>query len=185
MNSPRSRQSAVPAVHHTPWRCILYCDTNSNPGLATLQKIHNYTFLKQVRHTPPLDQLVTCIVGVEEDSEAIRSTTAARRTTIQLPNTAAFGELLELARSQREESLGMDNPVYGRAGELDISLRDAWVREGCRIDYRFHVGRAVLIKCDNGGSERDSDTLSFVMGVDDTIGDVKKVRNNMYFFVSS
>lgn len=132
-----------------------------------------------MRHTPPVSRRVTCIVGEDEDPDTI-CTSTVRRATVQLPNTATFGELLERARSQRLERLGAEDPIYGCEGELDVSLREAWVRDGCRVNHRFHVGRAVVVHLLTGG--RDA-SLSCVMGPGDTIGDVKKVRTNYCFLL--
>lgn len=94
---------------------------------------------------------------------------------MQLPNTATFSELLEQARIQRDSRLGEEGPVYGHSEELNISLRDAWVRNGCTVDDRLHVGRAVVV---HYYPREDGDDISVVMGPNDTIGDVKKVSQH-------
>lgn len=110
-------------------------------------------------------KLVTCTV------EGGEGCTKLRRATVQLPNTATFGELLELAREKRYGALEFEGPVYGCRGELDTTLRDAWVRNGCKIDGTLHIGLAVVISFPSG----DQKPLYFVAGPGDTINEVKQV----------
>lgn len=128
-------------------------------------RVANFS-LRQVRHTPPPHRLVTCTVEGAEGRGAFRS------TTVQLPNTAKFGELLMKARNQRRGTLEFEGPVYGHPGDLDTTLTDAWVRNGCKVDGTLHVGRAVVVSF----SGETKKPLSLVMGPSDTVGDVKQVR---------
>lgn len=116
----------------------------------------------QVIHTPLPDKLVTCTVEAGDE---------LRRTTVQLPNTATFGELLVRARNQRHGGLAFEGPLYGKAGELDTTLKDAWARDGCKVDGTLHIGLAVVVSFP-GPSQK---SLPLVMGPSDTIGDVKQV----------
>ena len=116
----------------------------------------------QVRHTPLPNKLVTCTV---EGGDKLR---CAR---VQLPNTATFGEFLVRARNQRHGGLEFEGPLYGKVGELDTTLRDAWARDGCKVDGTLHIGLAVVVSF-SGPSQKP---LPLVMGPADTIGDVKQV----------
>lgn len=116
----------------------------------------------QVRHTPLPHKLVTCTVEAGDE---------LRCTMVQLPNTATFGELLMRARNQRHRGLQSEGPLYGKVGELDTTLRDAWARNGCKVDGTLHIGLSVVVSFP-GPSQK---SLSLVMGPSDTVGDVKQV----------
>eukprot|EP00903_Cladosiphon_okamuranus_P016579 g15293.t1 len=118
----------------------------------------------KVQHTPIPQQLVACTVQGGEGRGKLRP------ATVQLPNTATFGELLELAREKRYGGLEFEGPVHGALGELDTSLRDAWVRNGCKIDGTLHIGLAVVVSFPAGSQK----SLSLVMGPRDTVNDVKR-----------
>lgn len=121
--------------------------------------------LRQVKHTPRPQQLVTCTVEGGEGRNKLR------RATVQLPNTATFGELLELARKKRYGALEFEGPVYGCSGELETTLRDTWARNGCKIDGTLHIGLAVVVSFPTGGQK----PLSLIMGPGDTVNKVKQV----------
>lgn len=110
-------------------------------------------------------QLVTCTVQGGEGCSKLRP------ATVQLPNTATFGELLELAREKRYGGLEFEGPVHGAPGELDTTLRDAWVRNGCKIDGTLHIGLAVVVSFPAGSQK----SLSLVMGPRDAVDEVKRV----------
>lgn len=110
-------------------------------------------------------QLVTCTVEGGEGRNKLR------RATVQLPNTATVGELLELARKQRYGALAFEGPVYGCCGELHTALRDTWVRNGCKIDGTLHMGLAVVVSFPTGSQK----PLSLIMGPGDAINEVKQV----------
>lgn len=110
-------------------------------------------------------QLVTCTVEGGEGQNKLR------RATVQLSNTATFGELLELARKKRYGALEFESPVYGCCGELDTLLRDTWVRSGCKIDGTLHIGLAVVVSFPTSSQK----PLSLTMGPGDTISEVKQV----------
>ncbi len=120
---------------------------------------------RQVKHTPPSHQMVTCTVDGGEGRDKLRP------ATVQLPNSATFGELLEQGRQKRYGALEFEGPVYGQNGELDITLRDAWVRNGCKIDGTRHIGLAVVVSFPLTSRK----PLPLVMGPGDTINDVKRV----------
>lgn len=124
-----------------------------------------YFPVEKVKHTPLPQQLVTCTVGGGEGRKCLR------RATVRLPNTATFRELLESARKQRYAALDFEGPVYGRDGELETTLRDAWVRNDCKVDGTLHIGLAVAVSF----ILESRATLSFIMGPADTIGGVKQV----------
>lgn len=88
-----------------------------------------------------------------------------------LSNIATFGELLIRARSQRYGAIQREGPVYGHPGELETTLRDAWVRDGCEVDGTLHIGLAVVVSV----SEWFGRPLSLVMRPIDIISDVKRV----------
>ena len=111
------------------------------------------------------EQLVKCTVEGGEGRNKLR------RATVQLPNTGTFGELLELARKRRYGALEFEGPVYGCSGELETTLRDTWVRNGCKIDGTLHIGLAVVVSFPSGGQK----TLSLIMGPGDTVNEVKQV----------
>lgn len=115
-----------------------------------------------MRHTPFPHELVTCTVEAGDE---------LRRTTVQLPNTATFDELLVRARNQRHGSLEFEGPLYGKVGELDTTLKDAWARNGCKVDGTLHIGLAVVVSFPGPSQKR----LPLVMGPSDSVGDVKKV----------
>lgn len=123
-------------------------------------------FSRQVKHTPFPQQLVTCTV------EGGKGRNELRRATVRLPITATFGELLTSARKQRYGALEFEGPVYGGNGELETTLGDAWVVNGCKIDGTRHIGLAVVVSFPLG-SQRP---LSLIMGPGDTINEVKQVR---------
>lgn len=128
-----------------------------------------FILLLQVRHTAPPNRLVTCIVGGGEGRDALR------RTTVLLSNMATFGELLIRARSQRYGAIQREGPVYGQPGELETTLRDAWVRDGCEVDGTLHIGLVVVVSvCGWFGTP-----LSFVMRPSDNISDVKRVSSEL------
>lgn len=108
---------------------------------------------------------MTCTVEGGEGRNKLRS------ATVQLPNTATLGELLEQGRQKRYGALEFEGPVYGRNGELDTTLRDAWVRNGCKIDGTLHIGLAVVVSFPLESQK----PLPLVMGPGDTIDDVKRV----------
>lgn len=118
-----------------------------------------------MKHTPVPQQLVTCTV------EGGKGRNVLRRATVRLPNTATFGELLACAREKRHGDLELEGPVYGRDGELGITLRDGWVRNSCKVDGTMHIGLGVVVSFPRG-SQRP---LSLTMGPGATIGDVKQV----------
>lgn len=122
---------------------------------------------RQVKHTPPPHQLVTCTVEGGEGRNKLRP------ATVQLPNTATFRELLEQGRNKRYAALEFEGPVYGRSGELDMTLRDAWVRNGCKIDGALHIGLAVVVAFPLESQE----PLPLIMGPGDTINDVTRVSS--------
>lgn len=122
---------------------------------------------EQVRHTASPARLVTCTVQGGEGRLKLRS------ATVQLPNTATFGELLVQARNQRHGGLDLEGPVYGHPGELETTLRDAWVRNGCTVDGTLHIGRTVTVSFPGLGPQ----PLSLVVGPDDTVGDAKQVSS--------
>lgn len=120
----------------------------------------------QVQHTPSsLPGLVTCTVGGGEGRNKLR------RATVQLPNTATFGELLASAREQRHGALEFEGPVYGGDGELETTLVDAWVRDGCKVDGTRHIGLAVIVSFPLGSQL----PLCLTMAPGDTINEVKQV----------
>ncbi|CAM9620177.1 unnamed protein product, partial [Hapterophycus canaliculatus] len=141
-----------------------YHDQHSGPCSSTTvfgtgTRLRRVISLK-VKHIPFPQQLVTCTVEGGEGRKSLR------RATVRLPNTATFGELLESARKQRYGALDFEGPVYGRDGELDTTLREAWVRNDCKVDGTLHIGLAVVVSF-----KPDSRApLSFIMGPGDTIG---------------
>lgn len=112
-----------------------------------------------------LQQLVTCTIEGGEGRNKLR------RAVVQLPNTATFGELLELAREKRYGAVEFEGPVYGCRGELDTTLRDGWVRNGCKIDGTLHIGLAVVVSFPAGSQK----PVSLIMGPGDTVNEVKQV----------
>lgn len=119
-----------------------------------------------MQHTPSLlPGLVTCTVGGGAGRNKLR------HATVQLPKTATVGELLTSARQQRYGALEFEGPVYGGDGELETTLVDAWVRNGCKIDGTRHIGLAVVVYF----PLESQLPLCLVMGPGDTINEVKQV----------
>ena len=77
------------------------------------------------------------------------------------------------ARNQRYGGLELEGPIYGKLGELDTALKDAWVRDGCNVDGTLHIGLTVVVYFPGLSQKKP---VHLVMGPSDTVGDVKQVR---------